>query len=63
MVFGQIGRGWSFSGGQAYDNIFVERLWRTVKYEEGYLHDYQTVAQGVYGLCHYLVTRSEKGAS
>lgn len=22
------------------DNIFVERLWRTVKYEEVYLHDY-----------------------
>jgi putative transposase len=23
---------------RAYDNIFVERLWRTVKYEEVYLH-------------------------
>jgi hypothetical protein len=23
------------------DNIFVERLWRTVKYEEVYLHDYR----------------------
>ena len=30
--------------GRVYDNIFVERLWRTVKYEEVYLHDYQTVA-------------------
>ena len=29
--------------GRVYDNIFVERLWRTVKYEEVYLHDYQTV--------------------
>jgi putative transposase len=29
--------------GRAFDNIFVERLWRTVKYEEVYLHSYQTV--------------------
>ena len=26
--------------GRFYDNIFVERLWRTVKYEEVYLKDY-----------------------
>jgi putative transposase len=26
--------------GRAQDNIFVERLWRTVKYEEVYLRDY-----------------------
>ena len=38
---------------RAYDNIFVERLWRTVKYEEVYLHDYQTVAEAVYGLRRY----------
>jgi len=31
--------------GRFYDNIFVERLWRTVKYEEVYLHDYQTVSE------------------
>jgi putative transposase len=24
------------------DNVFVERLWRTVKYEHLYLHDYAT---------------------
>jgi putative transposase len=29
--------------GRVFDNIFVERLWRSVKYEEVYLHDYQTV--------------------
>ena len=29
--------------GRVYDNIFIERLWRSVKYEEVYLHDYQTV--------------------
>ncbi len=28
--------------GRAFDNIFVERLWRTVKYEDIYLHDYGT---------------------
>jgi putative transposase len=32
--------------GRALDNIFVERLWRTVKYEEVYPNDYQTVAFG-----------------
>jgi putative transposase len=29
--------------GRVFDNIFVERLWRTVKYEEVYLHDYENV--------------------
>jgi putative transposase len=29
--------------GRALDNIFVERLWRTVKYEDIYLKDYGTV--------------------
>lgn len=28
--------------GRAFDNIFVERLWRSVKYEEVYLKDYQS---------------------
>jgi putative transposase len=31
--------------GRLYNNIFVERLWRTVKYEEVYLHDYRTVQE------------------
>jgi putative transposase len=31
--------------GRAYDNIFVERLWRTVKYEEVYLHDYASLTE------------------
>lgn len=31
--------------GRALDNIFTERLWRTVKYEEVYLHDYCTPKQ------------------
>jgi putative transposase len=32
--------------GRALDNIFVERLWRTVKYEEVYLNEYQSIPQG-----------------
>ena len=28
--------------GRAFDNIFVERLWRTVKYEDVYLKEYDT---------------------
>ena len=39
--------------GRAYDNIFVERLWRTVKYEEVYLHEYRTVAEARTGLATY----------
>jgi len=31
--------------GRVFDNIFIERLWRTVKYEEVYLHDYHNVAE------------------
>jgi len=31
--------------GRVYDNIFIERLWRSVKYEEVFLHEYQTVAE------------------
>jgi putative transposase len=30
--------------GRALDNVFVERLWRSVKYEEVYLNDYASVA-------------------
>jgi len=30
--------------GRVFDNIFNERLWRSVKYEEVYLHEYTTVA-------------------
>lgn len=40
--------------GRFLDNIFVERLWRSVKYEEVYLHDYPTVADAIDGLRAYL---------
>ncbi len=39
--------------GRALDNIFVERLWRSVKYEEVYLHDYETVPDAIKGLRKY----------
>jgi len=39
--------------GRALDNIFVERLWRSVKQEEVYIHDYQTVAEAVSSLGRY----------
>jgi putative transposase len=29
--------------GRVFDNIFVERLWRSLKYEEVYLHEYPSV--------------------
>ena len=31
--------------GRAFDNIFIERLWRTVKYEEVYLYDYASMSE------------------
>jgi len=39
--------------GRVFDNIFSERLWRTVKVEEIYLRDYQTVAEARYNLSRY----------
>lgn len=39
--------------GRALDNVFVERLWRSVKYEEVYLKDYQTVPEARNGLTDY----------
>jgi putative transposase len=39
--------------GRALDNIFVDRLWRSVKYEAVYLRDYQTVRELDAGLGHY----------
>ncbi|WP_240669153.1 IS3 family transposase [Dyella sp. M7H15-1] len=39
--------------GRALDNIFVERLWRTVKYEDVYLKGYSTMAELMIGLTNY----------
>ena len=39
--------------GRVFDNIFIERLWRSVKVEEVYLRDYQTIAEARYYLGRY----------
>ncbi len=39
--------------GRATDNIMIERLWRTVKYEDIYLRDYETVEELIAGLREY----------
>ena len=39
--------------GRAFDNIFIERLWRTVKYEDIYLNAYPTVPAMYQGLAAY----------
>jgi putative transposase len=36
--------------GRCFDNIFIERLWRSLKYEEIYLHDYQLVSEARTGI-------------
>jgi putative transposase len=36
--------------GRVFDNIFIERLWRTVKWEEVYLKDYANVAEAIRSL-------------
>ncbi|MDQ0390566.1 putative transposase [Labrys monachus] len=37
------------------DNVFVERIWRSVKYEEVYLHAYDTVSQARASIGRYLI--------
>ena len=39
--------------GRVFDNIFIERLWRTVKYEEVYIHSYETVKEARESLDNY----------
>ena len=39
--------------GRALDNVFVERLWRSVKYEEVYLNNYETVREAKERLTEY----------
>ena len=40
--------------GRAMDNIFNERLWRSVKYEEVYLHEYETVREAKESINRYM---------
>lgn len=51
----------SMSGaGRVWDNILIERLWRSVKWEEVYLHDYATVPDAYRGLSEYFVYYNEQ---
>ena len=40
--------------GRWRDNVFVERLWRSLKYEEVYLHAYETVCEAHQGVARYV---------
>lgn len=42
------------------DNVFVERLWKTIKYEEVYLHAYDSVSAAKDGLARYIAFYNER---
>jgi putative transposase len=46
--------------GRWVDNVFVERLWKSVKYEEIYLHAYDSVAQAQQGIQRYFTFYNER---
>ena len=46
--------------GRALDNVFIERLWRSVKYEEVYLKDYESAREAVKNLGAYLKFYNEE---
>ena len=46
--------------GRAYDNIFIERLWRTVKYENVYPREYESPRQARIGINEYMKYYNEK---
>lgn len=46
--------------GRCLDNIFTERLWRTVKYEDIYLKHYDNISHAYEGLKNYFLFYNEK---
>ena len=46
--------------GRCMDNIFTERLWRTVKYENIYLNEYRDIGEANQGLSEYFKFYNEK---
>jgi len=46
--------------GRAFDNIFVERLWRSVKHEDIYLNGYRNMGELMLGLTAYMTFYNEK---
>ena len=54
-VFDEITTQLSMDGkGSRRDNVFVERFWRSIKYEELYLHAYETVTEARSGIAAYI---------
>ena len=45
--------------GRCMDNIFIERLWRSVKYEEVYVKEYRSLSEARAGLAEYFRTYNE----
>ena len=41
--------------GRWLDNVFIERLWRSLKYEEVYLHAYETLSDAREGIGEYMI--------
>ena len=46
--------------GRVFDNIFVERLWRSLKYEEVYLHEYGSVTEAAQAIDAYFCFYNEQ---
>ena len=46
--------------GRWVDNVFIERLWRSLKYEEVYLHGYETMAHAKEGIGHWLAFYNQR---
>ncbi len=46
--------------GRWVDNVFIERLWKTVKYEEVYLHAYESVLEAKQSLSRYFTFYNER---
>ena len=46
--------------GRAFDNIFVERLWRSVKHEDVYLNGYASMGESLVGLRKYFAFYNEE---
>ena len=58
-----LGRGCKMSmdgRGRALDNVFIERLWRSLKYEEVYLKEYESVSDARKGIGDYLRNYNDK---
>jgi len=49
--------------GRTFDNIFIERLWRSLKYENIYISDYQTVRDARQGIGNYFLLYNTDAAS